>query len=613
MSTSFAKYADSPCLGRRLLKDKTWGPYTWKTYREVRTTFENLGSGIRSLGLPPEKNRIGIYSSNRPEWAYTYLAALSQGFVSVPLYDTLAPNAITYVINHAELEIVASSNENLPKLLGAAPSCQSLKFIITWNPPAESDHDKAKQLGIRLFSLEDLLKQGSEHPVAPSPSGPDDMILLMYTSGTTGVPKGVMLRNSNFLATLASTSYSSYDLTPKDVHISYLPLAHIFEMLCLTGCLYFGSSVGFWRGDLLGLLEDMQALSPTVLVGVPRVYNRIHDKIRSQVQQSTTSRTLFTYAFNSKLAHYQATGEEKSPLWDRFVFSKLTALLGGRVRLIVSGSAPLSPEVQNFLRICFCCKVVQGYGLTESTALTTVSDVDDINVGHVGAPAVCVEIKLVDAPELNYYSSSRGKQQGEVCLRGASIFPGYFKMPKETADVIDRDGWFHTGDIGEWLPNGTLKIIDRKKNIFKLAQGEYVAAEYLDTVYSRCPFVQQSFIYGDSFKNYLVGIVVPNPEVLLPWAKQQGIKGDLPELCKNDTVRKAVFQGLIKEADKAKLKGFEKLKNVYLEPEVWTVDAGFLTPSLKTVRGALGKKYQAVIHNLYEEPRLDGHVSKPKL
>jgi len=278
--------------------------------------------------------------------------------------------------------------------------------------------------------------------------------------------------------------------------------------------------------------------------------------------------------------------------------------VGGRVRLILSGSAPLSPNVHDFLRVCFCCPVIQGYGLTETTAVLTMQDPNDVTSGHVGMPSVVVEVKLVDVPEMGYTSSTT-PQRGEVCARGHSLFKGYYKMPEKTAEVLDRSGWFHTGDIGEWLPNGTLRIIDRKKNIFKLAQGEYVAAEYLETVYLRSPYVMQIFVYGDSFKNFLVAIAVPDPETVLPWAKGQGIKGDITEVCKDKRTKDLVFNSLAKVAQDAKLKGFERIKNIALEPQAWSIENGFLTPTMKVKRNELQKHYKDVVIQLYAEPRLD--------
>jgi len=434
----------------------------------------------------------------------------------------------------------------------------------------------------------------------------------MYTSGTTGVPKGVMLSNGNMVAAVANSYFAGFDINSNDCYVSYLPLAHIYEMLVMTVCLHFGASVGFFRGDVNLLVEDIQTLKPTLLFGVPRVFNRIYDKITSTLNANFTQRTLFNMAYNSKLSQIQSTGDDTAPVWNKLLFSKMAALLGGRVRLLVSGSAPLAPNVQDFLRVCFCCKVVQGYGLTETCAVGAASNIDDFTAGHVGAPSVSCEIKLVDVPEMGYTSATK-PQRGEICIRGPIVFKGYYKMPEKTAEDLERNGWFHTGDVGEWQPNGVLKIIDRKKNIFKLAQGEYVAAEYLETVFIRSKLVAQIFVYGDSFKNYLVAVVVPDPDQLTQWAASQGIKGDLVTLCKDDRVKKHIYTSLEKVADRAKLKGFEHVKNIHVEPEAWTIDNNLLTPTMKAKRPELTKHYKPVLERLYAEPRLDAPTQHAKL
>jgi long-chain acyl-CoA synthetase len=380
------------------------------------------------------------------------------------------------------------------------------------------------------------------------------------------------------------------------------------EMIVFLVAMSAGSQVGFWRGDTMLLVEDFAALRPTVLVGVPRVFNRIYDRINAQISQaSLVKRQLFSYAYSAKLAALRESGELHHALWDRLVFSKISAVVGGRVRVILSGSAPLSPAVQDFLRIVFACPVVQGYGLTETTAALSVQDLGDTSSGNVGAPAVCTEVKLVDVPEMGYTSSGPGVQQGEICARGPSIFRGYYKMPEKTAEDIDRDGWFHSGDIGEWLPNGALKIIDRKKNIFKLAQGEYVAAEYLETIYLKSRFVAQVFVYGDSLRSCLVGVVVPDVDVLLPWAKKQGFPENLAELCKDERARKAVLASMMKVAQDSNLKGFEKVKAIHLEPVPWAPE-NLLTPTMKMRRADAKKHYAPVLERLYGEVKPDAKL-----
>jgi long-chain acyl-CoA synthetase len=393
--------------------------------------------------------------------------------------------------------------------------------------------------------------------------------------------------------------------SPTDVHISYLPMAHIYEMLiCMVG-LAGGGSAGFWRGDILGLLEDIQELKPTIFVGVPRVFNRIYDKVLAGVGDAGKfKQLLFNYALSSKRAALEAGAT--SSVWDKIVFKKIQDLMGGRVRLIVSGSAPLGAEVHHFLRTVTGAVVKQGYGLTETSALLCVQlDCDLNSAGHVGPPAPANEVKLVDVPEMGYFSANT-PQRGEIAVRGNNVFMGYYKAQDKTDEVLTKDGWFHTGDIGEWQPNGTLKIIDRKKNIFKLAQGEYVAVEMIETILTRAKYVMQIFVHGDSLKDYLVAVVVPDAETVLPWAKANGLPTDMATLSQHPRLKKLLYDDIVATGAAGKLAGFQLPRNIHIEPVPWSVENALLTPSMKIKRPSVKSHYQAVIDKLYTEPRLDG-------
>ncbi|MBA0641096.1 hypothetical protein Goklo_025685, partial [Gossypium klotzschianum] len=231
-----------------------------------------------------------------------------------------------------------------------------------------------------------------------------------------------------------------------------------------------------------------------------------------------------------------------SPLWDKLVFNKIKAKLGGRIRFLSSGASPLSPDVLDFLKICFGCRVVEGYGMTETSCVISSMEEGDNLSGHVGSPNPACEIKLVDVPEMNYTSDDQPYPRGEICVRGPIVFQGYYKDEVQTREVLDEDGWLHTGDIGLWLSGGRLKIIDRKKNIFKLAQGEYIAPEKIENVYAKCKFIAQCFIYGDSLNSSLVAIVSVDHDVLKAWAASEGIKyKDLGQLCNDPRARAAVL------------------------------------------------------------------------
>jgi len=291
------------------------------------------------------------------------------------------------------------------------------------------------------------------------------------------------------------------------------------------------------------------------------------------------------------------------------VFNKTKGRIGGKVKCIVSGAAPLDPKIQEFLTICFCCPVIQGYGLTETCACSTLQILTDTELGRVGPPISCLEIKLEDVPEMGYYSKDT-PPRGEVLFRGGNIFAGYYKDEEKTKEVLQEDGWFHSGDVGRWNSDGTLSIIDRKKNIFKLAQGEYVASEYLEAVYSRSRLVSQVFVYGDSFKTYLLCVVVPNFEVGKQWAKDKGIENVTNEaLVANPDFKKAVQESLVATGKEANLRGFEFFKNVILEVNSFTVENELMTPTFKLRRPNLTKKYKEALDKMYEEM---GDQSKEK-
>jgi len=257
-----------------------------------------------------------------------------------------------------------------------------------------------------------------------------------------------------------------------------------------------------------------------------------------------------------------------------------------------------------FLRVCFGGTVFEGYGMTESACVISKTVEDDFTTGHVGAPAPCCEIKLVDVTEMNYTHKDLPNPRGEVCVRGPSVFVGYYKSKSQTDEVIDRDGWLHTGDIGTWLPGGRLKIIDRKKNIFKLAQGEYVAPEKIENIYARNKFVAQSFVYGDSLQSFLVAIVVPDEEILVPWAKEKGIGSksggrDFKSLCANPAVRDHILKSMIATGTEAGLKGFEQVRAVVLSDELFTVENGLITPTFKLKRPQALARFKRDIETMY--------------
>jgi len=274
---------------------------------------------------------------------------------------------------------------------------------------------------------------------------------------------------------------------------------------------------------------------------------------------------------------------------------------GGRVTVCVSGSAPLSPKVQEFLRICIAPKIIEGYGLTETTAGCTIQAEPDVRSGTVGPPLPSLEFKLKDVPEMGYTSEDKPYPRGEILIRGGSVSKGYYKNQQKTDEVFDSEGWFHSGDVGRVNEDGTLSVIDRAKNIFKLSLGEYVAPEYLENVYTRSTFVAQCFVYGDSLQPSLIAVVIPDEEFLAGWSKKNGINGTFKELLKKPEVKKAILDDMIKVGKEAKLLPYELIRDIHLDSELFSLDNNILTPTMKLKRPECKSKYISHLNEMYEK------------
>ncbi|KAJ8751983.1 hypothetical protein K2173_000729 [Erythroxylum novogranatense] len=590
-------FSDYNYLGKRVQPDGRVGEYTWMTYGEAGIAREAIGSGLQVNGLQ-NGARIGLYFINRPEWLIVDHACAAYSYISVPLYDTLGPEAVKYVVNHADVQAIFCVPETLNNLLSFISEIPSAQLIVVVGG-VDEHLPSLPSSRVKLLSYKKLFDEGRSSLQPFSPPKPKDVATICYTSGTTGTPKGVVLTHENLIANVAGFALA-VKFIPSDIYISYLPLAHIYERTIQIATVYYGVAVGFYQGDNLKLIDDLAALRPTIFCSVPRLYNRIYDGIINAVKTSGPLRErLFRAAYNSKKQAI-SSGRNPSPMWDRLVFNKIRAKLGGRVRFLGSDASPLSPDVMEFLRVCFGCQVLEGYGMTETSCVITIMNEGDNLVGHVGSPNAACEVKLVDVPEMNYSSEDQSHPRGEICVRGPTIFQGYYKDEIHTREVIDDDCWLHTGDIGLWLPGGRLKIIDRKKNIFKLAQGEYVAPEKVENVYTKSRFVSQCFIYGDSFNSSLVAIVAVDPDVL----RDQGewlSYNSLGQLCHDARARAAVLADMDVIGREAQLRGFEFAKAVTLVPESFTVENGLLTPTFKIKRPQAKAYFADAISTMYTE------------
>uniref|UniRef100_A0A673C204 Long-chain-fatty-acid--CoA ligase n=1 Tax=Sphaeramia orbicularis TaxID=375764 RepID=A0A673C204_9TELE len=553
---------------------------------DARTMYEDVPWKkhiLLYLSLTPT-----LFAQNRPEWIISELACYTYSMVVVPLYDTLGPDAIRFIINTAEIStVICDKVEKAQVLLDNVQRQETpcLRRIILMDAFDTDLVECGKGCGVHVQAMQEV-----------EPPAPEDLSIVCFTSGTTGNPKGVMLTHGNVVADFSGfLKVTDKVIFPNqdDCLISFLPLAHMFERLIESVVYCHGGRIGFYQGDIRLLPDDMKALRPTIFPVVPRLLNRMYDKIFNQAN-TPLKRWLLNFAAKRKGAELSRGVIRSDSIWDKIFFSKIQASLGGRLRMIITGAAPTSPTVLGFLRAALGCQVYEAYGQTECTAGCTYTTPGDWTPGHVGAPLPCNLIKLVDVPEKNYFAA---KGEGEVCVKGPNVFKGYLKDPERTAETLDSEGWLHTGDIGKWLHNGTLKIIDRKKHIFKLAQGEYISPEKIENIYIRSEPVAQLYVHGDSLQSCLVGIVVPDPEVMPEWARKKGLIGTYKDLCKN-TVG-AILEDLVRLGKAAGLHSFEQVKNIYIHNEMFSIENGLLTPTLKAKRPELKEFFKVKIDRLY--------------
>ncbi|PIK39270.1 hypothetical protein BSL78_23893 [Apostichopus japonicus] len=588
----------APCLGWR---PKPGEPYKWLSYEQVYARARLFGSGLIKNGFPPgQETFVGVYSSNRVGWVLAEQAANMFSMVLVPLYDTLGPDACKYICNQVELKFVICDNEKRAAvLLEQVDEIPSLKTFIIMETFSDEFKEKCAEKGIALYRFCDIEKDAENDMLDPVPPKKDDLCTICYTSGTTGNPKGAMLSHGNFMTCAGGqlgVISDVFEVRTGDCYISYLPLAHVYERFAQLNIFMHGARIGFYQGDPKLLLDDLQALRPTFFPCVPRVMTRIYSRVNANVsQKGRVFKRIFDTAIKAKKKEIQKGIIRNNGPWDALL-KKARMLTGGNVRIMTTGAAPISPEIKLFFKALFGCVVVEGYGQTESSTLTSITNPRDLSDGHVGCIISCIQVKLVDVPDLQYFASNG---QGEVCIKGGSVFKGYYKDEEKTKEAIDEDGYLHSGDVGQFLPNGQLKIVDRVKHIFKLSQGEYVAPEKIENEYVRTEGVAQIFVHGDSLQDCCVGIVVLDEDWLKALAAKKGWEGESKDWCEMQELNDLVFGMLNQTAKLAQLKGFEQVKIIHINHEAFSVENGLLTPTFKSKRPVVRTRFQDLLDGLY--------------
>ncbi len=604
-------HPNRPFLGERAIDSAgNPGPFVFKSYNQCATSIRNLASGlIKEKILVVNEDGLqllGLYMKNCSAWCLAEYACYRMGAATVPLYDTLGQDTIEFVLNQTQVSACVCSSAELAKLCEVAKVCPYLKYVLL-NASTASSEQKNMCLNAKLmlYTLDEIDRIGRAYPCQATPPSAESLATFCYTSGTTGNPKGALISHKNIISVAASALNSCFDIKYDDYYLSFLPLPHIFERMVSSALIACGSAIGYSRGDPLKLMEDCVALRPSIFCAVPRLLNKIQDKVEAGMLAFDGLKSkLFIRALSTKLHNLRINGSLTHIMWDAVIFTKIKAALGlDKVRRLVSGGAPLSEGTMNFFRVLLGSggTVHEGYGLTETTGGVSLTSQEDLSrPGHVGGPLPVVEICLSDVPDMGYFNTdvSHGEMRcdgrGEILVKGPGVFNGYYKNISATNEVLTSDGWLKTGDIGMWKPNGQLAVIDRKKNLLKLSQGEYVAIEKVENILGRAPFINQIFVYGESTEDCLVGIVVPNTEVMKHTTeKYEGTQHDANAILLAELQQLGYASGL---------QGFEIVKSIFIDPKIseWSPANGFTTPTFKIKRAALKEKYKFDIEKMYE-------------
>ncbi|CAN1235719.1 Long chain acyl-CoA synthetase 9, chloroplastic [Linum perenne] len=571
------------------------GEYQWLSYAAVFQKVLNFGSGLAKLGHQRDE-RVAIFADTRAEWFIALQGCFRRNVTVVTIYASLGEEALCHSLNETEVTTVICGSKELKKLVDISEQLKTVKRLICMDDDFPSVSSPSEWT---IKSLSSVEKLGQENPTGSDLPLPNDVAVVMYTSGSTGLPKGVMMTHANVLAVVSAVRTIVPRLENNDVYLAYLPLAHILEIAGENIIAGVGSAIGYGTPLTLtdtsnkikkGTKGDASELKPTIMAAVPAILDRVRDGVRKKVDaKGGLAKRLFDLAYDRRLSAvngswFGAWGLELL-LWNVLVFKKVRAVLGGRVRFLLSGGAPLSGDTQRFINICLGAPIGQGYGLTETCAGGSFSEFDDTSVGRVGNPVPCSYIKLVDWPEGGYLTSDSPMPRGEIVIGGPNVTLGYFKNEEKSREVykVDEKGmrWFYTGDVGRFHADGCLEIIDRKKDIVKLQHGEYVSLGKVESVLNASSYVDYMMLHADPFHSYCVAVVVPSQPALEEWASKQGISyTDFSDLCNKNK--------------------FEIPAKIKLLSNPWTPESGLVTAALKIKREAIRKAFSEELSKMYE-------------
>jgi len=623
---------DSPSLGTRellsesdevqpngkIFKKAIYGKYKFLTFSELHKKVYDFAAGLSEMGV----KRVCIYMETRAEWMIAAHACFQHNIQIVTVYSTLGEKSVAQAMQEADIETVITSSRLMETTMkSVVENCPDLKMLIYAsfeNPTQKLDISKFSR--VQCVSYDEVLQKGEISNIRSNPNEPitkDTICVIMYTSGTTGKPKGVLLSHGNII----SCSMAMYErindfenyFNSEDSWLAYLPLAHILELAAENCVLLNGIRVGY--GSTLTISDkssrikkgskgDASELRPTVMPAVPEISERIRKAVMAGVaEMNPFRRVLFNFAYKYKLHHKKRN--MPTPLFDKFLFSKTKMLLGGRLRVFISGGAPLDVKTQRFINIALCTDVSAGYGLTETTAGATLQDMFDNRAGNVGVVLDSSLIKLVDWTEGNYSIKDKPYPRGEVHVGGNTVGHGYYKMPEKTKEdfYIDENGirWFKTGDIGMIDETGNLTLIDRKKDLVKLRHGEYIALGKIEACLKTSELVDNVCVFADQNQLSCVAVAVANQAQVMKISKSLGLECDFRAACGNPKIIQTVFESFVAAAKTGKLHKQEIPSKIFLDIDQWTPDTGLVTDALKLKRKSLNEHYEIIVKDLYSK------------
>lgn len=576
---------------------KVDGAYQSMTYREFYNKIMKFSAGLAKLGIKKD-DKVAILANSTPMWGISDFALASIGAVSVPVYPTLPPNRVAYILNNADVRMIVVEDED--QLQKVVDSKVELDHYIIMNPT------NSFTVSAKNSTFEEVEKLGEKNPLENweetwKEIKRDQLLTIIHTSGTTGNPKGAMLTHGNMLANLEGVQFWVIELTPEDVSLSYLPISHVFERMAGHYMpLSIGSTIAYAE-SIDTIPQNLQEVRPTVLTSVPRLFEKVYAQVWEEINNgSSIKRNIFEWALSVGLERYNYYLESnlndfltqnyipkslhrKWKLADKLVFQTVKEQLGGRLRGMVSGGGTLNPELARFFW-SLDLPLLEGYGLTETAPVITTNPMIRSKAGTVGKVLPNLHVRLAE--------------DGEVLVKGPSIMTGYYNDPEETKEAFDGE-WFLTGDLGAFDEEGYLKIIDRKKRLLVLSTGMNVAPQPIESAINESSYIEQTIVLGDNQK-YVICLVNPDYENLIPWAERNGVPTDSHQvICEHESVIE-LLEGEVERLTND-LVSYAQPKKVVIIDEEWTIDSGELTPKLSIRLNVVEERYKDLIKAIYAE------------